>query len=403
MSFRFLSALTACLVTSIGMAAFVRAEIVVPDDYAVELDGPLTNVVIEDQVPGEHRVWVHDWAGALYSKAVLFNAEDGSVLGSVETGWEGLALDIPRSGDLIYNSALYMSRGYHGERTDVVEMFDPATLNVVGEIAVPPKAGRGIPNRNHSDISDDDRFLFLTFFTPAASVGVVDLHTKEYVGEIETTGCAYVLASGPRQFFVICGDGSLLAVDVDDVGKEESRKRYGDLFDAIEDPLHGTAERSGDTWYFTSHRGVIHAVDVAGDGLNHKVLFDASAAESETTAWVPAEMMQNLAVHGASRRLFLLVGEQDMRPKGGGTDFHRKSGTEVRVFDIDSGALQQRIQIPNEAYCIAVSQDESPYLYSSSTWVPSISVFDADSGDHLRDMVSAFGSMNTIIQPVEPR
>jgi methylamine dehydrogenase heavy chain len=387
-----------CLV----MALAVQAANSKPANQAVEFDTTFTNVVLEDQKAGEHRVWVHDWAGALYAKAVLFDADTGYVLGSVETGWEGVALDIPSSGDVIYNSALYMSRGYHGERTDVVEMYDPATLHLLGEVELPPKAGRGLPNTNHSAISDDDRFLFLTFFTPGASVGVLDLERKEYIGEIETAGCAYVLASGPRQFFSICGDGSLLSVDIDDSGKEVARKRYPGLFDAIADPLHGTAVRSQDTWYFVSHLGVVHAVEVGGDRLMHSVLFDASRKVGENAAWVPSEMIQNLAVHTASGRLFVLVGEQDLTSKGGGTDYHRKTGSQVWVYKIDSGELEQRIKLPINALTIAVSQDTSPRLYSASMWVPKISVFDADSGEHLRDMESGFGSMNMLIQPMEP-
>jgi methylamine dehydrogenase heavy chain len=233
------------------------------DSYEVVLDGPFESAVVSEQEPGEHRVWVNDWAGALYAKAVLFDADKGDVLGSVETGWEGVKLDIPAKGDLIYNSALYMSRGYHGERTDVLEFFNRKTLEVEGELVLPPKAGRGIPNTNHSDISDDDRFLFLTFFTPSSSVGIVDLETHKYIGEIETAGCAYVMGAGSRRFFSLCGDGSILSVNIDDSGREVSRKRYKGLFDAVADPLHGTAVRSDDTWYFVSHLGVLHTIDVS--------------------------------------------------------------------------------------------------------------------------------------------
>ena len=199
--------------------------------------------MLAEQQPGEHRVWVNDWAGALYARAILLDSDRGHVLGSVETGWEGVELEIPGDGDLIYSNALYMSRGYHGKRTDVLEFYNRLTLQLEGEIVLPPKAGRGLPNTNHSDFSDDERFLFLTFFTPSASVGIVDLHSREYIGEIETAGCAYVFSGGARRFFSLCGDGSILSVDIDDRGRELSRKRYPDLFDAVADPpaRHGRA------------------------------------------------------------------------------------------------------------------------------------------------------------------
>jgi methylamine dehydrogenase heavy chain len=371
--------------------------------YEVVFDGPFESAVVSEQKPGEHRVWVNDWAGALYSKAVLFDADTTDVLGSVETGWEGVKLDIPTNGDLIYNSALYMSRGYHGERTDVLEFFNRKTLEVEGELILPPKAGRGIPNTNHSDISDDDRFLFLTFFTPSSSVGIVDLNSQEYIGEIETAGCAYVMAAGPRRFFSLCGDGSILSVDIDDSGREVSRKRYSGLFDPVADPLHGTAVRSDDTWYFVSHLGVLHTIEVSGEELLHKRLWNTGTSSGNNTAWVPAEMYQNIAFHKDTRRLYVLLGDQDLRPKGGGTDYHRKGGTEVWVFNVDTGKRLSRIKLPEEMFSIAVSQDKDALLYSASIWIPAVYVFDANSGEQLRKLESSFGSMNTILQPVEPR
>ena len=127
-------------------------------------DGEFIAETVPDQKPGEYRVWVNDWNGGLYSRAMLFNASEGEMLGSIETGWEGVKLDIPSKGQFAYNLGLYMSRGYHGERTDVLEYYDRKTLNLEGEIVVPPKAPRGIPSTNHSDFSDDERFLFVSFF-----------------------------------------------------------------------------------------------------------------------------------------------------------------------------------------------------------------------------------------------
>jgi methylamine dehydrogenase heavy chain len=395
------SLINAILLTSLlSQAALAEPD---PKPGGVVFDGPLENVVLSEQQPGEHRVWVNDWQGGLYARAVLFDSASGEVLGSVETGWEGVKLDIPRNGDVVYNSALYMSRGYHGERTDVLEFFNRLTLQLEGEIVLPPKAGRGLPNTNHSDLSDDDRFLFLTFFTPSASVGIVDLESRQYVGEIETAGCAYVMAAGERRFFSLCGDGSILSVDIDDTGRELSRKRYSALFDAVVDPLHGTAVRAGNYWYFVTHLGVVHSIDVGGKELKHKILWEAGAKSGDQTAWVPAEMFQNLAHHESMQRLYVLLGDQSLVPKGGGTDYHRQSGTEVWVFDINTGQRVERFKLPEPMFSIAVSQDDSPLLYASSMWLPKVYVFDAVSGKELRQIETAYGSMNTIIQPVEPR
>lgn len=369
----------------------------------VVFDGPLGNVVLADQKPGEHRIWVNDWAGAVYSRAILFDADSGDMLGAVETGWEGVKLDLPVGGEHIYSSALYMSRGYHGERTDALEYINRATLRVEGEIILPPKSGRGLPNTNHSNLSDDESFLFQTFFTPASSVGVVDLRSKTYIGEIETAGCAYVMSAGPRRFFSLCGDGSALAIEIDDTGREARRKRYGGLFDPQADPISGTAVRSGDRWYLVTHLGQVHAIDVGGQDLAHKVLWSATEKAASGKTWIPSEIYQNLAMHRAQNRLYILMGEQDLTPKGGGTDYHRKVGTEIWVFDVGTGKRLQQIKLSQPMTAIAVSQDERPLLYAANGFSTDVLVMDVQNGEVLRTLHTGFHGMPMILQPVEPR
>jgi methylamine dehydrogenase heavy chain len=369
---------------------------------AVVFAGDLIAETIPQQMRGQHRLWVNDWGGAMYSRSVLYDSDKGDMLGSVETGWQGMKLNIPRTGDLIYNDAIYMSRGYHGERTDVVESFNRYTLELKGEIAIPPKPGRGIPTANHSTLTDDDQFILVDFFTPGSSVGVVELATKKYVGEIETAGCAYVYAAGPRQFFTLCGDGSVLLVVIDDNGAELSRQRYPGIFDAQGDPMHGTGVRAGDQWIFVTLLGQVHSIVIGDAELSHEVLFDAGQKSSGNRAWVPAEMYQNLAVHTDLNLLYLLVGEQSLEPKGGGTDFHRHPGTEIWVFELNSGNRVRKIELPDAMLAIAVSQDEAPLLYASTAFLPGLHVFSANTGELVRTIETGF-AMNTILQPVEPR
>lgn len=397
--------LAACLLVLFACNASSKPDASPPSTSTREVvfDGPLVNVVLPDQKAGEHRIWVNDWAGAVYSRALLFDADSGNMLGAVETGWEGVKLDLPVGGEHIYSNALYMSRGYHGERTDVLEYVNRSTLHVEGEIVLPPKAGRGLPNTNHSNLSDDESFLFLTFFTPASSVGVVDLRSKRYIGEIETAGCAYVFAAGPRRFFALCGDGSALSIEIDNAGQEIRRKRYQGLFDPVADPLHGTAVRSGDTWYLVSYLGQVHTIDVGGEELVHKVRWKVAERSTPDKGWVPAEVFQNLAIHSAENRLYVLVGEQDLTPKGGGTDYHRKNGSEIWEFDARTGERIRQVALPKPMSSIAVSQDKSPFLYASSGFYQDVLVIDVRSGAVVRTLHTGFHGMPTILQPVEPR
>jgi methylamine dehydrogenase heavy chain len=367
----------------------------------VLVEEPLGNVEIPDQKPGEHRIWWTDFAGGLYGRAWLINADTGERLGSVDTGWEGIKLDMPRSGDVFYNNALYLSRAYRGKRTDVVEIFDRKTLQLKGEIVVPPKAIRGWPNLNHSALSDDDRFLLLQFFTPASSIGVVDVKARKFVGEVETAGCAHTMAAGPRRFFTLCGDGSLLSVSLDERGRERSRERTPGVFDPVGDPLHGTGVRIGTIWYLVTHKGVVQPIDVSGDRLRPLPKWQAGEISGQE-GWVPGEILQNLAVHERDNTLYILMRHGSLAPKGGGTDYHRQPGTEVWAFDAATGKRLRRMPLMQPTQGIAVSQDDSPRLYASTLFGPKLQVLEARTGREVR-VINAGLAMPAMVQPVEPR
>lgn len=392
---RLATALSVLALATTGAAAAKAA----PPAVTLE-DGEVEATTVPPQKAGEHRVWWGDFAGGLYGRSFLFDTDTGELLATADTGWEGIKLDMPKDGRRLYNNALYMSRGFRGVRTDVVEILNAETLAVEGEIPVPAKAIRGWPNLNHSALTDDDRFHLLQFFTPASSIGVVDLKTRAYVGEIETAGCAHVMAAGPRRFFTLCGDGALLVVTLDEAGREAGRERLSGFFDPDKDPLHGTGVRSGDVWHMVTYRGEVRSLDVSRARPTPLRSWTAGGSENGST-WVPGEILQNLAFHRASGRLYMLMANASLEPKGGGTDYHRQAGTEVWVFDAASGRRLSRIPLSRASYAIAVSQDGAPRLYASSLWDPKLLVIDALSGRQLRTLDG--GSTPTLIQPVEPR
>lgn len=391
----FLATCCALVLCGLPMAASAQAP------SGVVVDGPLESAVIPDQKPGEHRIWWGDFSNGLYARAWLINTDTGERLGSVDTGWEGIKLDLPATGDNFYNNGLFLSRAFHGERTDVIEIFDRKTLDIQGEIVVPPKAIRGWPNLNHSALSDDDRFLLLQFFTPASTVGVADLKSRSFVGEIEAAGCAHVMSAGPGRFFTLCGDGSLLVVSFDDQGKETGRERVSGVFDPIGDPLHGTGVRNGNIWYFVTHKGEVQPIDISGKRL--KPLRRWKAGEiSGGSGWVPGEIMENVTIHKADNVLYMLMHNGSMAPKGGGTDYHRQPGTEVWAFDAATGKRLRRIALSQPSQAIAVSQDGAPLLYASSLFSNQLLVIDPRTGRELRK-INAGLAMPALVQPVEPR
>ncbi|MBL8267619.1 amine dehydrogenase large subunit [Steroidobacter sp.] len=360
---------------------------------------PLEVAVIPEKPADAHWVWISDFQYGGYGRTLLYNADNGEMQGMLDTGWEGNKLDFPRSGNEIYSLGMYMSRGYRGERTDTVATYDKRTLKLLREVTVPPKSIKGLPDPNHTALSDDDRFLFMHFFTPVSSVGIVDIKANRFVGEVEAAGCAHIMAAGARRFFMLCGDGAALVVTVGEDGQEISRQRSAPFFDADMDPLHGSGTRSGNKWYFASHRGRIHEVDVSGAQL----AFPASWSITETQKglhWVPGPLMQPVAVHHATHRLFVLMLSSDLKPKGGGYDFHRIEATEVWSFDLNSKRRLKRTPLKQPTSTLAVSQDATPRLYGGSIYGGgAVTVYDEASGKPLLDIPVPMSP--TLIQPVE--
>jgi amicyanin-dependent methylamine dehydrogenase large subunit len=378
------------LAASIGFAAVPVAAQIDP----ASLPQPLTTATLPDKPDGAHWVWIAAFPN--YAHADLIDADSGTLLGTIELGYQGLLPQLPRSGDEFYNHAVYMTRGYHGDLVEVVEIFDARTLEIKGEIPIdPPKAMRGLASINLTTLTDDDRFLIQSFFTPALSFGVVDLEKRKYVGEIETGGCAHTLAAGPRRFLSLCGDGSVLAVDLDDNGKESARTSHPGFFDAEGDPLHPTGTRSGDVWYMASVRGVMHAVDTSGGEISFQEPW-TFREEDDQGVWVPAAPNQHMAAHDASGRLFMLMSAvPDLERKPGGYDFHRGFGVEVWVFDIESRERLARYTMERGAAAIAVSQDDSPLLYATN--YADVDIYDAGTGELTRGLSGGQEVRGTVV------
>ena len=99
----------------------------------------------------------------------------------------------------------------------------------------------------------------------AQSVSVVNLHSREFVGEVSTPGCALIFPAAKRKFHSICGDGTLLRITLDNQGNELDRSRSDVFFDANNDPIMEKGVRLGDRWLFPSFEGFLHEADVSGE------------------------------------------------------------------------------------------------------------------------------------------
>lgn len=351
--------------------------------------------------PAPHQVWVADF---LFQRTALFDGDSGRMLGMLSAGVGPIAPVFSQPRGEIYLPETYYSRGSRGERTDLVTIYEAATLAPAAEVVIPPKRADVVHAMALATLLDDGRFLALANFTPGTSATIVDVAERRVAGEIATPGCSLVYGAGPRRFFMLCGDGSLLLVTLDDHGAERTRTRSEPFFDVRVDPVTEKAVRWENQWIFVSFDGFVHTVDLSGDTPRFAApwsLFD----DAERAASWRIGGSQHLALHEASGRLYSLVHQ-------GGADGHKDAGTQVWVYDLEShqrvetialrnllgaflaqqtgvagGALSWLLErvVPDPGIdSIAVSQDGDPRLFGVSRSAGTVGVWDARSGAFLR-------------------
>jgi methylamine dehydrogenase heavy chain len=373
--------------------------------------------------PHAHWAWVFD---LVLGRSALLDLDRGEFLGMLSTGFLSNAAVFPRDGSEFYLPETYYSRGTRGERTDMVTFYDASSLAPVGEVVIPPKRAINVLTSGNAGLSDDGRFLAVFNMTPATSLSVVDVRERRLAGEISTPGCSLVYPAGSRRFMMLCTDGALLTVSLDERGAEASKERGRPFFDPESDPVTEKAVRVGDTWLFVSFAGVVHPIDVSGPsptpGESWSLLSDAERGDSWRVGGT-----QYLAAHEASQRLYALVHR-------GGEHSHKDPGTQLWVYDLTRRERVQRIELHNPGISImsetiefgrdwpgpfsgswdwlldhlipnpgigqiTVTPDAAPLLVTGSRIGGSVGVYDALTGELLRRVSSGNLTTHTLQTP----
>lgn len=372
-------------------AALVGAFVSSPTAAAVPAD-PI-GVVEKLPAVSPHWMWVNDFVFPHMTdgQALLVDGDSGKFLGMLSTGFGFTRLVIPQDGKIIYSPETYFSRGTRGERTDVVSLYDPRTLAPVGEIGIPAKRASNMPMMSNAELTDDDRFLLIYNFNPGQSVTVVDTRSRKFVNEIETAGCALVYPTGPRSFFSICADGSLLDVRLTDEGKPASQKRTARMFDVAQDPVTEKGVRLGDTWHFVSFGGTLYPVTMTASGLVAGAKWSLVSAADKQQSWRPGGL-QHLALHAGQKRLYSIMHK-------GPVHTHKDPGQDVWVYDLGTKARVQQISLKNPAGSIRLTRDAKPLLFSIFIDSTTTDVYDAASGKYLRSIENVGTTPTIMVNP----
>lgn len=271
---------------------------------------------------------------------------------------------LPPDGKTLYMAVSYYSRYTSGNREDVIETVDVATLTKTGEIAIPPKHAMTGPLRPMVQGSADGRWLFVQNALPATSVTVVDLTAKKAVGEIPTPGCwsIYPSASVPNRFSALCGDGTMATYTLNAEGTKADRKSTHKFFDVDTEPLFAHAERDGDSLLFISFTGTVYRVNIEGEVALVQDRFPINVGVKGN--WRPGGF-QLLALHQPSRILYVLM------HKDGKEGSHKQAADEIWAVDLASQKVIART--PSKAIdVLTVSKDASAVLYGIAPEEPEV-------------------------------
>ncbi|HJW24980.1 MAG TPA: amine dehydrogenase large subunit [Rhodocyclaceae bacterium] len=324
--------------------------------------------------PDGNRLYVADpaFGHMVDGRMHILDGGSGRFLGMIGTGFGALSTLSPDGGS-IYLATTYYPRLSRGQRADVVEIHDTRTLELKGEIDIPPKRAQSISYRGLLATSADGRFLYVQNATPATSVTVVDLEAKKFVAEVPTPGCWSIQTwrQGHR-FSAICGDGTLLTVTLDEAGQPVSRERSARFFDPDKDPIYIHPEILGDERYFVSYLGSVYPVRLAGDQPTFTAPWPLVDERDQRRQWRPGGL-QVSALHRQSNTLFV-----NMHDKGY-EGSHKNPSKEIWAFHL--GSRKRTARIPSDqAISIAVSQGAQPLLYGLNIEKASIEVRRVDQG-----------------------
>ena len=302
--------------------------------------------------PGKN--WI---IGKTRNGGYIYDADSGEMQGLISLSSHTASVEVDRARRQVYAPESYYSRGVHGDRTDVVTIYDFDNLSPVAEIEVPKKIAV-LSFRRHVGLLGNGRHFLVFNMTPAQSVSVVDVESRAFVGEISTPGCAMIMPVAENDFLMICGDGTLQLIQLDEQGNEANRARSNEFFEVLEDPIFDRPFPTASGWLLTSHAGQAYTVTVDDDNIRLGKAWSLLDEEDAKQNWRPGGGEFG-TIHQATGLLYILMHKAEK-------DFtHHDPGTEIWVMDVNDRRRLERIELEVPAYSLYVTQSDEPKLIVS--------------------------------------
>ena len=282
-------------------------------------------------------------------------AADTNLKGQIPVAQFGTIIAATKRSE-IYTGDTFYSRLTRGERTDVVTIWDKATLTPKGEIPLPGnKRGQMVTIKNGFQLVNDEKWLLVFGFTPGASVYVVDLEARKVINEVSIPGCSMMYPTGQRSFSTLCADGTLSTITLDAAGQATttvtSPKPVNDL---DQNPMFMMPAMVGRTAWFATFKGQLHGFDLSGDTARDLGSFSLGTAPDAAPEWRPGGWQ--VVTADKAGRVYVL-----MNPNGRDGS-HKDGGSDVWVMDPVKRVLVQRITLETPGVSIEATRQAQPRL-----------------------------------------
>jgi len=297
------------------------------------------------------------------SKVHIVLTDKMNYAGQLPAGFSAQMLPMPAEGQIAIASTYY-SRMYRGERTDVLEIWDKATLTFKKELVLPSIRALYAASRSAMAETLDRKFILIQNATPASSITVVDLVNWKVAGEIPDPGCfgIYLFPDKPHEFGSLCGDGKMALYAIDDQGAGKFTGSSDALFDPATDPVYMFAETHGNRFIMLSFNGNVRLIDVTAG--KPKLTKTFSIVEGIPDNWRPGGY-QPFAYDPKSDVLFVLM------HKNGKEGSHKLVAEEIWAVSLTTAkvlsrspceAIDSLVNIPGEKPIVVGGEPGNDYL-----------------------------------------
>ena len=330
--------------------------------------------------PSEHRIYAHDAAFYSLTSGKVFVVDAGddtrNVVGLIGAAQFPAFRESRARGEL-YVAESFFARGTRGAQTDVLTIYDRGSLARLAEVALPgAKRMQVVPQKAALQVTRNGAFALVFNFTPASSVSVVDLATREVVNEIAVPGCMLTYPMAGTGFVTLCGDGSLRAFELDSSGQATTVRGSEPFNDIDDDPMFMKAAWVGETAYFPTFQGWIQPLDLAGEEARPLPRWRLATDLPEAPANARPSGWQVISAD-TDGRLYVL-----MREDAGPGD-HKFGGETVWVADPLERRVTRVLALETPGVSIEATRGRPPLLAVTNADMQ-LDVYDPESGARVR-------------------